>query len=97
MLERFATLAQESGIKIIRFSLSPEANKGFYVELPINLELTGGYHNVAVYFDKIGKEERIINVKNVSVRTPRLEDGETIVTVSCLATTYRFLEAEAER
>ena len=97
LLERFATLAQESGVRISRFSLSPEATKGFYVELPINMELTGGFHNIAVYFDKIGKEERIINVKNVAVRNPRVEDGETLVTVTCLATTYRFLEAEAAR
>ena len=97
LLEQFARVAAESGVQVTKFAVAPETVKGFYAELPINLELAGGYHNVAIFFDKVGKLERIVNISNVQFRNPHLEEGSTIVGVSCLATTFRFLESEALR
>jgi type IV pilus assembly protein PilO len=97
LLEQFSKTAAESGLQLSKFTILPETVKGFYAELPINLEVIGGYHNVAIFFDKIGKLERIVNVANVQFRNPRVEEGQTLVTVMCQATTFRFLESEALR
>lgn len=94
LLEKFSSLALESGVHVGKFSIAPETVKGFYAELPINLELTGSYHNIAVFFDKIGKLERIINISNVAIRNSRSTEGKTVVSVTCLARTFRFLESE---
>ena len=95
LLESFSSLAGSSGVRINKFTVGPETVRGFYAELPVNLELMGGFHNIAIFFDKIGKLERIVNISNVGVRNPRHQEGETLVTVTCLATTFRFLEREA--
>ena len=97
LLEQFGKVAAESGIQITKLVVAPETVKGFYAELPINLELTGGYHNIAIFFDKIGKLERIINISNVQFRNPHVEEGTTVVGGTCLATTFRFIESEALR
>jgi type IV pilus assembly protein PilO len=56
--------------------------------VPISLEVRGTYHNVAVFFDKVGHMERIMNIRNVSMK-PVSERSTTLVT-TCDAITYRF-------
>jgi type IV pilus assembly protein PilO len=97
LLEQFGRVAAESGIQVTKFVVAPETVKGFYAELPINLELTGGYHNIAIFFDKVGKLERIINISNVQFHNPHIDEGTMVVNGTCLATTFRFLESEAPR
>ena len=58
------------------------------MEIPVSIEVSGPYHNVAVFFDKVGQMERIINILNVSM-TPQKERSTTLTT-RCDAVTYRF-------
>jgi type IV pilus assembly protein PilO len=97
LLQSFSALAIDSGVQIQKFTVGPETVKGFYAELPINLELGGGYHNIAVFFDRIGKIDRIVNISGVQIKNPRVQEGQTIVAVTCMATTFRFLESGAMR
>jgi type IV pilus assembly protein PilO len=68
----------------------------FYARVPLELTMLGSYHNVAVFFDKLSKLDRIINILNFSMGDVKHMGGETIVKTSCLATTFRFLETEEE-
>lgn len=58
------------------------------MEIPVSIEVSGTYHNVAVFFDKVGQMERIVNILNVSM-TPQKERSTTLTT-RCDAVTYRF-------
>ncbi|UCD71847.1 MAG: type 4a pilus biogenesis protein PilO [Syntrophobacterales bacterium] len=69
---------------------------GFYARVPLELTMLGGYHNVASFFDKISKLDRIINILNFSMGDVEQIGGETVVKTSCLATTFRFLETKGE-
>ncbi|MCB1155627.1 type 4a pilus biogenesis protein PilO, partial [bacterium] len=62
-----------------------------YAEVPIELEMTGNYHNIAIYFDKISKQDRIINISNVKLSQPKVVSGETQVQASCTTTAFRFV------
>jgi type IV pilus assembly protein PilO len=66
----------------------------FYARVPLELTMLGSYHNVAVFFDKISKLDRIINILNFSMGDVKDKGAETVVKTSCLATTFRFLETE---
>ncbi len=68
----------------------------FYARVPLELTMLGSYHNVAVFFDKISKLDRIINILNFSMGDVKQMGDETVVKTSCLATTFRFLETEEE-
>ncbi len=73
-----------------------EPPQAFYARVPLELTMLGSYHNVAVFFDKISKMNRIINILNFSMGDSNQAGDETVVKTSCLATTFRFLETEEE-
>ncbi len=74
----------------------PAESEEFYARVPLELTMLGSYHNVAVFFDKISKLDRIINILNFSMGDVKYTGDETMVKTSCLATTFRFLETEEE-
>jgi type IV pilus assembly protein PilO len=72
------------------FKPNGEVPKGFYAELPIQLRLSGTYHDIALFFDKIGKLERIVNVSDIELGAPKKENGQIVLDVTCNATTFQF-------
>lgn len=91
ILRLLSRLAGISGIEMTNFTVGAEVPKSMYSEVPIELQLIGGFHNIAIFFDKIGKQERIINISNVKVAQPKMVNGETVVTTTCTATAFRFM------
>jgi type IV pilus assembly protein PilO len=80
-----------------RTKKSPETQpQEFYARVPVELTMLGGYHNVATFFDKISKMDRIINILNFSMADVKHIGDEMVVKTSCLATTFRFLETKEE-
>jgi len=93
LLEGVSKSGKESGLDFLLFQPSPEIIKGFYAEIPVSLRISGGYHNIAVFFDRIAKLPRIVNVLNIAMQAPAATPG--ILSASCTAVTYRFLETAA--
>lgn len=62
-------VAQESNLRILKLDPQPgTADHGFYTEESMKMSVTGGYHDIAIYFDKIGRFRRIITIRNVSMK-----------------------------
>jgi type IV pilus assembly protein PilO len=91
ILRLLSKLANISGIEMTNFSVMPEAKKALYAEVPIELSLVGGFHNIAIFFDKISKQDRIVNIQNVKIANPTVLNGETVVTTTCTAIAFRFM------
>lgn len=97
LLSNVSSLGRESGLDIIQFKQRPEQFEEFYAEVPVDILVRGTYHQVAAFFDKVGRMARIVNVTNVNARSPAKVEGDAIVLdTSCVAVTFRFLD-EAER
>lgn len=90
LLKNITKLGNDSNLEFLLFSPEKQIPKQFYVEIPVSVEVRGTYHNVAAFFDKIGKLERIVNVVNV-IMLP-LEQYSTYLKTTCKAVTYRFKE-----
>ena len=88
LLKSITQLGTDSQLEFLLFSPQRERPQGFFMEIPVSIELKGSYHNVAVFFDKVGQMERIVNILNVSM-TP-VKERATILTTRCDAVTYRF-------
>lgn len=89
LLTKVSELANESSLDTFgKFTPKAEVSKEFYVEVPISIEVKGTYHNVAVFFDKVGHMERIMNIHNVSMKP--VSERSTTLTTTCDAITYRF-------
>ena len=92
LLRKLTELGAESQLDVRSIQPQNERPKEFYLEIPIAIEVRGEYHNVAVFFDKIGHMERIMNIHNVSMRP--VTDRSTTLITKCNAVTYRFKGGE---
>jgi type IV pilus assembly protein PilO len=92
LLRRMQTVATQSNLTITSFKPAPVVMKQLHAEWPINLELTGTYHNLAIFFDRLGKFTRIVNISSLVVRGHEKADAATTISASCVATTFVLLD-----
>jgi type IV pilus assembly protein PilO len=102
MLKNISALGKESKLNFTLFRPKPEEPQQFYAKVPIELVFLGNYHNTGIFFDKVSKLPRIINVVNFNmVRAQAAEKAkaneEVLVRTSCLVNTYRFIEKGPEQ
>jgi len=91
LLKSITKLGNDSNLEFLLFSPEKEVPKEeLYVEIPVSIQVRGGYHDVATFFDKIGKLDRIVNVVNLSIIP--IKPNSTTLKTTCKAITYRFKE-----
>lgn len=88
LLRTITKLGDESRLQFRLFKPKKEKRRGFYYEIPVDIEVSGKYHDVAVFFDRVGRMERIVNILNVRMK-PIKGQSTTLIT-KCKAVTYRF-------
>jgi type IV pilus assembly protein PilO len=91
LLTNITESGKDAGLEFLLFQPKSEINKDFYAEIPVSIKVAGNYHNVGLFFDKVSRLSRIVNIKDIVIATPR-EGG--MLNTSCTAVTYRFVEAE---
>jgi len=96
LLRRLQTVAMQSNLVILGFKPSPVVTKQVHAEWPITLELEGNYHNLAAFFDRLGKFTRIVNISALEVKGKE-NKAQPAVTIAakCVATTFVLLDKAA--
>lgn len=94
LLSNISKLGRETGLEFLLFKPMPEVKRDFYAEIPVDIKVLGRFHSVAAFFDKVSKLPRIVNITNLNMSNTKTSDGEDSLTISCLATTFKFLEKE---
>jgi len=93
LLSGISQAARDAGLDITKFQPNQEIAKEFYAEVPITINVSGNYHNVAMFFDRISNLPRIVTIEAVKL----LPDKEGLkLTASCTAVTYKFIEPVAK-
>jgi type IV pilus assembly protein PilO len=95
LLKRMQTVAAQSNMTIKGFKPSPTVTKQLHAEWPITLELEGSYHNLALFFDRVGKFTRIVNISGLDVKGKEKPESSATITATCVATTFVLLEKPA--
>ena len=99
LLSSISNLGAESGLEFILFQQQKEVPRNFYAEIPLKLEVTGPYHNVATFFDQVSRLSRIVNIGEVTMTEMTAAQTQADVVVlktGCTATTYKFIEVKEE-
>lgn len=96
LLKTLNELSEKSDMLIIKFTPQAEVKKNFYAEIPVKMEIEGNYHEIATFFDKVSKEERIINISEIAMGAPEMRNGKIVVKGSCLAKTFKALALQAQ-
>jgi type IV pilus assembly protein PilO len=92
LMRKVEYLARESNLIVRRFQPGPTVNKDFYQEWPINIDVEGNYHNLALFFDRVGRLPRLVNAGNIRVRSQAKQSSNNTIASSCVATTYVYVE-----
>lgn len=93
IMRRVRLLVERGDLALKRFRPRNEQEKDFYSEWPLDISLEGDYHNLALFFDRIGRFSRIINVDNLNVNAMR---GQSHHTISATFTAKTFIYKEPE-
>lgn len=86
--------AKQAGLRVDRFEPQGEAQQGDFAAVPLKMTVRGNYHEIAVFLDRLSKMPRIVNVTDLNMTAPNVENKKIVVASSYTATTYRFLERE---
>lgn len=90
LLKQIAELGVKSGLdfKLWRPGHSKPGGNGLYVEYPVNVEVAGGYHALAGFFDQIGHLQRIVNVTNLKMGSAKVSLSDVVIQTSFVATAF---------
>jgi type IV pilus assembly protein PilO len=61
---------------------------GLYAEIPVNVEIAGGYHTTAMFFDRISKLPRIVNISDLRMAAPQAKKGRIELQTTFTATAF---------
>jgi type IV pilus assembly protein PilO len=80
------------GLQFDLFKPSEKENfTEFYAELPVNLKVTGNYHDLGAFASDVAKMPRIVLLTDVKVDPP---GKEGTLSMEAVAKTYRYLDDE---
>lgn len=96
LLANISNLARDAGLEVSLFKPGAEVFREFYAEVPVKISVEGTFHQVATFFDEVGRLSRIVNINQIAVYDPKIKEDHIAIKSDCVATTFRYLD-EAER
>src|ERR1041385_7963447 len=66
-------------IKLWKPGTQAEDPSKLFVRMPVSVEVSGGYHTAALFFDRVNKLPRIINVSDVRMCSPKVELERVVI------------------
>jgi type IV pilus assembly protein PilO len=91
LLTDISNLGKTAGVEIRSFKREKEISHDFYAAVPIKIELTGEFHDVAQFFDLVSKLPRIVNMGSLTIGVVSEDEESTVLSVKGTATTFRFV------
>src|SRR5690606_8264156 len=91
LLEDIDTRGSESGLTIEEIKPQPERTAEYYIELPISIQVSGGYHDLGSFVSGIAGMPRIVTLHDYSITTKK-DSAELSMKIS--AKTYRYRSQE---
>src|SRR5207249_9477151 len=90
LLKQLSDLGTRIGLDLKLWRPGPrvEDSSKLFVRLPVDVEMSGGYHTLALFFDRIGKLPRIINVNKIKMGGGKEERGRVSVQTSFQLTAF---------
>jgi type IV pilus assembly protein PilO len=91
-LSSIQQVSNVSGVDLLGWRPEEEQAQQFFAKVPMRLELSGRFHQIAKFMYEIGRIDRIINVENIDLSDPKVAGDDVMLKVRCLATTFHSLK-----
>lgn len=96
LLEDITRTGLGSGLEFEEIKLQPEVVQQFYIELPIQISVVGGYHDLATFVSGVASLPRIVTLHDFEIK-PAEADSVSRLRMSVLAKTYRYNDQELKK
>ncbi len=93
LLQLFQDRALKAGLKIESIEPKAATSERFYARIPIPMTVKGNYHEIATFFDSLGRMRRIVNVSEVVLDKPEDVNGKIVLSGKFLVTAFMFVDA----
>lgn len=80
LLRRITLSAQQTGVEFISFRPAAVQTQEYFTEVPLQISVNGGYHQVGSFLAELANMRRIITVKNVRLTTNTDQDNALLTT-----------------
>ena len=91
-LSAVQSAANVSGVSLSAWTPREKVPGKYYAKVPMKVELTGRFHQIARFFYNVGQLDRIINMEDISMTDPTLVDDEVMLKTEALATAFHVIE-----
>jgi type IV pilus assembly protein PilO len=92
LLEDIGAKGRESGLTINSLGIRPEVTAEYYIEVPIGINVTGGYHDLGGFVSGVAGLPRIVTLHDFSISKSKSQTLE----MEILAKTYRYKVVETD-
>ncbi len=93
LLRRIRSLTEQGDFAMRRFTPGQLSDREFFSEWPIAVSVDGGYHNLALFFDRISRFSRIINIEDLTISALPTANGTHTLSANFKAKTFVYKEA----
>ena len=80
------------GLQFELFKPSVERQQDFYAELPVDLRVTGNYHDIGAFTSDVSQLSRIVTLNDIAIINKDPKEG--VLTMEAVAKTFRYLDDE---
>ena len=94
LLRRLRTLTEQADFDLLSFTPRTPSPRDFYLEWPIQIRLNGTYHNLALFFDRISRFSRIINIEDLRIAS--LPRSHHSISAQFIMKTFLYNQPEGE-
>lgn len=67
LIKKIKSLTERGNFRLVTFQPQPFVKKDFYSEWPISVQLEASYHELALFFDRLSRFSRIINIDTLAI------------------------------
>jgi len=92
LLDDITFVGTTSDLNFVKLEWQPEISKEIYIELPIDIEVIGGYHSFGQFVSKIAGLPRIVTLHDFKIVIPQAES----LNLKLQAKTYRYQEESSK-
>jgi len=93
ILGQMNDIGQKVGLEISNVVPGTESNAEFFARIPIKMEVTGNYHEIARFFHEMSQMRRIVNVNDINLGGAAVANDKVRLKSTFMATTFRFLDS----
>lgn len=92
LLDDITFVGTTTGLDFVKLNWQPEIEQEIYIELPIDIEVLGTYHEFGQFVSRIAGLPRIVTLHNFDINLQRRSSGD--LKLKLQAKTYRYREAD---